>query len=228
MTERSNIILVHGAFQGGFLWKLLKSKLEQFGHSVWAPDLCGNSLSDHINQISELVIDGNRKFILIGHSYSGLVITGVAKRAESNIRGLVYLDAPLPVNQSGNPECLIDILGPEAENAFNRLTKDGFVEPFPSESFGLNPEIHSDIIRLHSKQSIECFYEPCPSWTYSNVPLPFPVFYIQCSPNEFNCTQLSKAREMQCNLLFIHESGHCPMITHPDELSNLIVKRIIN
>ena len=228
MAEHCNVLLVHGAFQGSFVWKFLKSKLESFGHSVWAPDLCGNSLSEHINQISELVLKENKSFIVIGHSYGGLVITGVAKRtAALNIRALVYLDAPIPVNTDGNYQSLIDILGPEAAEAFNKRTKDQFVDPFPPESFGLDSEIHSDIIRLHSRQSIKCFSDPGPSWNYSTEPLIFPVFYIQCSPNEFNCKQLSKAKAMNFNLLFLHESGHCPMITHVDELFNLLANSVL-
>lgn len=230
MAEPCNVILVHGAFQGSFAWKFLKSKLESYGHSVWAPDLCGNTLSEDITQISEIIFKENRSFIVIGHSYGGLVVTGVAKRtaaAALKIRALVYLDAPIPVSIVGNSQSLIEILGPEAAEAFNKRTKDQFVDPFPSESFGLDSEIHSDIISLHSKQSIECFSEPCPSWNYSTDPLPFPVFYIQCSPNEFNCKQLSKAKALKFNLLFIHESGHCPMITHVDELFNLLANSVL-
>ena len=131
------------------------------------------------------------------------------------------------MNSTGNSESLIDILGPEAEQAFNQRTKDGFVDPFPSESFGLDPEINSDIINLHSKQSIGCFSEPGPSWKYSTDPLPFPLFYIQCFPNEFNSKQVSKAKAINSQVLFIHESGHCPMITHTNELFNLLVKSIL-
>ena len=145
-----------------------------------------------------------------------------------NIRALVYLDAPIPASTVGDSQSLIDILGPEAAEDFYKRTKDQFVDPFPSESFGLDPEIHSEIISLHSKQSIECFSEPVPSWNYSTDPLPpFPVFYIQCSPNEFNCKQLSKTKAMNFNLLFIHESGHCPMITHVDEFFNLLANSVL-
>lgn len=227
MTDHYNFLLIHGAFQGSFAWKFFKSKLESSGHYVCAPDLCGVTLSEHINQIYEIVLSENRQFIVIGHSYGGLVITGVAQRADSNIRALIYLDAPIPANATGDPESLIDILGHEAAEAFNQRTSNGFVDPFPPEAFGLDSEIHTDVIRLHSRQSIKCFTEPGPTWKYATFPLKFPVFYIQCSPNEFNSKQLYKAQAMDFFTLLIHDSGHCPMITHPNELFLLILKGLL-
>jgi pimeloyl-ACP methyl ester carboxylesterase len=227
MTDYYNFLLIHGAFQGSFVWERLKSKLESSGHYVCAPDLCGITLSEHLNQIYELVLRENKQFIVIGHSYGGLVITGVAQKVNSNIRALIYLDAPIPANASGDSQSLIDILGYEAAEAFIQRTSNGFVDPFPPEAFGLNSKIHSDIIRLHSRQSIKCFTEPCPSWKYSSFPLNFPVFYVQCSPNEFNEKQLCKAQAMNFYILLIHDSGHCPMITHPNELLLLILKGIL-
>jgi pimeloyl-ACP methyl ester carboxylesterase len=227
MTERCNFVLVHGAFQGAFVWKFLKSKLETSGHSVWAPDLHGNSLSEHIKQISELLLKVSEPVILIGHSYGGLVITGVARKAGKNIRSLVYLDAPIPANPTGEDQSLFDILGPGAMEAFTERTINGFVEPFPAESFGLDPSLHSDIINLHSRQSIKCFSESGPAWNCSTDTFSFPVFYIQCSPNDFNNQQILKAQAMNWKLLLLPESGHCPMITHVDELYNLIKNSII-
>jgi pimeloyl-ACP methyl ester carboxylesterase len=81
-------------------WDGTVSALTAHNHRVFAPtrkDEHSCHLSDHIEQVCELMVENNlRDVILVGHSYGGMIITGVAARMPERIRRLVYLDAALP------------------------------------------------------------------------------------------------------------------------------------
>lgn len=104
----ANFVLVHGSFHGGWCWKPVVDRLEALGHRVLAPSLSGlaerrDELSDridlytHVEDIVEAVRAAElNQFVLCGHSYGGMVITGVAERLVNAIAGIVYLDALIP------------------------------------------------------------------------------------------------------------------------------------
>lgn len=107
-SSKSVYVLVHGAWHGGWCWKKIKALLEARGHIVYTPTLTGLgershlltpevNLSTHIQDIvSMLEYEDLNNVILVGHSYAGMVISGVAERASSRLSHLVYLDAYLP------------------------------------------------------------------------------------------------------------------------------------
>lgn len=104
----ANYVLAHGAWGGSWCFDTLAKALEDSGHKVCVVDLkgLGNradalspaiTLTDHINDVVEQVADaGFARFILAGHSYGGMVITGAASLLGSRIDALVYIDAFLP------------------------------------------------------------------------------------------------------------------------------------
>lgn len=217
------LILIHGAFQGGFVWRSLSARLETLGHTVYAPTLSGNSLTEHINQISNLIHThaGEEQIVLLGHSYGSLVVTGVAKRLAAQIQGLIYLDAPIPFDSTGEPQSLLDILGPGPTEFFMQQTTNGLVSPFPPAAFGLDDSTHSEIIAQHTSQALDCFTEKGLSWSLDDKPS-FPITYIQCAPNEFTDQQVTKAKTLNWDIKTLPASGHCPMITHPGPLLQLL------
>jgi pimeloyl-ACP methyl ester carboxylesterase len=104
----ATFVLVHGSTFGGWCWKETAADLRAVGHEVYAPSLTGLgersyllgpevSLSSHIRDISDLLFYADlRDVVLVGHSYGGMVITGVAEHAAGRLTRLVYLDAFLP------------------------------------------------------------------------------------------------------------------------------------
>jgi len=100
-------VLVHGAWHGGWCWRRVADRLQQAGHRVFAPTLTGVGerrhelraevdLETHIQDIlGVLEAEELEDAVLVGHSYAGLVISGVAARARKRLRRLVYLDALL-------------------------------------------------------------------------------------------------------------------------------------
>src|SRR3954447_2257025 len=113
-------VLVHGGGHGGWCYQRVARLLRSDGHEVHAPTLTGLGershlvgpqvdLDMHIRDVVALLhFEDLRDVILVGHSYGGMVITGVADRASDRIGRLVYLDAATPVNN----QSLLDVTGP--------------------------------------------------------------------------------------------------------------------
>lgn len=93
-------IYTENGHMGASYWDGTVDALLSEGHRVFAPTLLDeftNNLTDHINQICALIVENDLKdVILVGHSYGGFVITGVADRMPERIRFLVYLDSGVP------------------------------------------------------------------------------------------------------------------------------------
>lgn len=112
-------VLVHGGGHGGWCYQPVARVLRAKGHEVYAPSLTGLAerehlmsadidLNTHITDIVKLLqYEDLRDVILVGHSYGGMVITGVADRATDRIANVVYLDAAYPMNG----QSLVDVAG---------------------------------------------------------------------------------------------------------------------
>jgi pimeloyl-ACP methyl ester carboxylesterase len=103
-------VLVHGAWGGGWDWKHVADLLTADGNTVFRPTLTGQGehsnlastnldLDTHIQDIVNVILWENlHDVVLVGHSYGGMVITGVADRVPDRIKHLIYVDAILPEN----------------------------------------------------------------------------------------------------------------------------------
>jgi pimeloyl-ACP methyl ester carboxylesterase len=114
-------LLVHGAWGGSWMWARLAQLLRGQGHEVFAPSLTGIgerthlgspavNLSTHVNDVlGTIEYERLSDFVLVGHSYGGMVVTAVADRVPEKIRSLVYLDAFVPKDG----QSLLDLARPE-------------------------------------------------------------------------------------------------------------------
>jgi pimeloyl-ACP methyl ester carboxylesterase len=143
----ANFVLVHGAWHGGWCWARVERILRDAGHQVFASTLTGLgervhlasadiNLDTHIDDIlGVLEWEELEDVVLCGHSYGGMVITGVAERAAHRIDTLVYLDAFVP--EAG--QSVFELMGSERAAAIRAQasrTGDGWrVDPVPAEAF---------------------------------------------------------------------------------------------
>ena len=116
-------VLVHGGGHGGWCYQRVARILRSAGHEVYTPTMTGLGershlltsdidLDLHIRDITAVLqYEDLNDVILVGHSYGGMVITGVADRAADRVSRLVYLDAANPVNN----QSLLDVAGPIIE-----------------------------------------------------------------------------------------------------------------
>src|SRR5689334_6523580 len=109
MAGRSKIFLLcHGAWSGGWSWKKMHPLMAQAGHRLVAPTYTGLGerehlanpaidLDTHIQDILNVIrFEDLDDIVLLGHSYGGMVATGVADRARERVTQLIYLDAFVP------------------------------------------------------------------------------------------------------------------------------------
>ena len=143
-------VLVTGAWHGSWCWKRVRERLARQGHAVFTPTLTGLcerrhlltpevNLDTHIDDIANLIRwEQLEQVVLVGHSYGGCVISGVADRLAGKISALVYLDAFV----LENGQSLHDTLPPEARQMQldgAQATGDGWrVPPIPAASFNVN------------------------------------------------------------------------------------------
>ncbi|MES1975646.1 MAG: alpha/beta fold hydrolase [Pseudomonadota bacterium] len=144
--QRQNFVLVHGAFHGGWCWRRVSDRLWDAGGRVFTPTLtglgdrshlvdAGIDLTLHVADITNLIVWKDlQDVILCGHSYAGMVISGVAEQIPERLRALVYLDALKPAPGAR----LWDYLTPEGQSAFDRDTSDGLIVPKSAAAFRVN------------------------------------------------------------------------------------------
>lgn len=144
----STFVLIAGGWHGGWCWRKVTPFLRAAGHEVHAPTLTGLGerihlaspavdLTTHVQDVvNVLEYEDLREVVLVGHSYGGMVITGVADRAAERLAHLVYLDAFVPADG----QSAVDLIGPEARQfveARVRAEGDGWrlpsIAPMPWE-----------------------------------------------------------------------------------------------
>ena len=111
-----NYVLVHGAWHTGNELEAVAALIRSEGHAVHCPTVAGNrpnddrsktGLADAIASIERYIAEGDLNEVrLVGHSYGGMVITGVADKIGPRIQRLVYVNAFVPMNG----ECLNDMV----------------------------------------------------------------------------------------------------------------------
>jgi len=107
-ASKPTIVIVHGAWGGSWAWRKVDALLRDKGFNVYRPQLTGMGervhlkrpdigLTTHIDDVVNTILyEDLRDIILVGHSYGGMVISGVADRVPDRIKRLVYLDALVP------------------------------------------------------------------------------------------------------------------------------------
>jgi pimeloyl-ACP methyl ester carboxylesterase len=104
----ATFLVCHGAWSAGWAWKKLHPLMAACGHRLVAPTYTGLGervhlanpsidLETHVQDILNVIrYEDLRDIVLVGHSYGGMVATGVADRARDRISQLIYVDAFVP------------------------------------------------------------------------------------------------------------------------------------
>jgi pimeloyl-ACP methyl ester carboxylesterase len=232
-SGKKTYVLVHGAWHGGWCWKRVTPLLRAAGHDVYTPTLTGlgerahlggldTNLDVHIQDVLMTIqAEELSDIILVGHSYAGMVVTGVADRIPSLIKHLIYLDAFVPENGKS----LVDYVAPERQAGFIKVGREtGYVTSLPMRLLGVtDPEDTAWVSRRLVKQSFQTFSQPVRLF---NVGEPrFPRTYIYCSqPPTGSFDRFADTIKNNPKWTF-HEmkTGHDAMITDPDGLTKILL-----
>ncbi len=159
-SRRTTFVLVHGAWHGGWCWRRVADRLAARGHYVVAPTLSGvgersHLASDAINLTTQINdVTGEIKWkdldgiVLVGHSYGGMVVTGVAEQLRERIAAIVYLDAFLPEDgQSAG-----DVIGVPS-------WPEHLAAPISATAFGVNAADRAWVDSKMTPHPVGCFTE---------------------------------------------------------------------
>lgn len=230
----SIFVLAHGAWHGGWVWQRVAPLLREAGHQVYAPTLTGVSdrahvlspavgLSTHIEDVKALLFaEDLRDVVVVGHSYAGQVITGVADRVPERVGRRIYLDAF--VGDDG--EAAIDLL-PETVAGHYResVVGQGFGWLIPVRSLQvLGVTEQSDLEWLSPRLTPHPWRAYSEPLTLSGVADSVPAAYIECTDwmRVFQ-PQAQRAADRGWPVYDL-ATGHEAMVTAPQALAELLVK----
>jgi pimeloyl-ACP methyl ester carboxylesterase len=157
----ASFVVVHGAWGGGWEWRDVARLLQADGHEVSRVTLTGLgdrchgvredlNLDTHVEDVvRHLRFEGLRDVVLVGHSYGGMVVTGVADRVPERVAKLVYVDALVP----RDGEAVFDLLPPDWGVAVRDAAVDGAVPPPPADD--LHPAWYAARARAHPLAAFE-------------------------------------------------------------------------
>jgi pimeloyl-ACP methyl ester carboxylesterase len=229
------IVLAHGAWSAAWAWKKVRPLMAAAGHQFFAPTYTGlgerahlarpeNDLETHIQDVlGVLKCEELRNVLLIGHSYGGMVATGVADRAAERVAQVIYLDAFVP--EDG--QSLFDLVPSEHRQRQLDSVKagDGWrvaPNPVPPDT---SEEDAAWVMKFRMPQSVKCFSQPVRLHAKPRLPRT----YIQCMRYAERGPFGQVAARARAEGWPLHEldASHSPNVTAPDALMALL-QRILS
>lgn len=227
------IVLVHGAWGGGWIWRRVIGPLRAAGHEVHAVTLTGDGerahlrrpdidLDTHIADVIGLIeAEELENVVLVGHSYGGMVITGAGAELQAahhgRLGGMVYVDAMVPAPGEGwgvahPPEIVASRLAAAAEN------DNCLPPPDPEEGFGLSEADAAWLRRRHTPHPFGMYRQPL---HYDGALLAsVPRLFVDCNEPAYPTIAPSRQRVREEPGWQVAEipTGHFVMVTEPDAL----------
>ncbi len=231
-------VLVHGGGHGGWCYQRVARILRGSGHEVYAPTLSGLGerahllskdvdLDLHVRDVVELLFyEDLRDVILVGHSYGGMVITGVADRAAERIGRIVYLDAANPVNG----QSLVDVAGPiiEATRPLGHVVDGVELVLLPGPGAGTfygvtDPDDVAWMDERLTGHPWRCFEQPL-DLTNEDALWAIPSYHIVCTSTLATRDRALMDEARAAGRLWEIDTGHDLMITEPQKVADALVE----
>ena len=224
----ATFLVCHGAWSAGWAWKKMHPLMTAAGHRLVTPTYTGLGerahlanpsidLETHIQDILNVIhYEDLRDIVLVGHSYGGMVATGVADRARDRVAQLIYIDAFVPKDG----ERLLDLLNESERQRMRELAKagDGWrVPPNPTPP-DTPPE---DIEWLNARRvdmPIRCFETPL---KLHGGPLTLPRSYIyatRITPADTFGRFAARAKSEPGWRCHDFDASHSPAVSAPEKL----------
>ena len=238
MSPKPAIVLVHGAWGGAWIWRRVLGALRAAGHEVHAVTLSGDGerahlrhrgigLDMHLADVQGLIAaEELGSLVLVGHSYGGLVITGVADRllaaAAPQLRALVYIDAMVPLpGESWSSQHSAQVVAARLASA--AVNEDALPPPDP-KGFDLDAADCDWLARRHVPHPFGMYREPLDfdagRWAR------LPRWFIDCTQPAYPtlAPMRRRVREQPGWVLREIQTGHFPMLSRPAELAAMLIE----
>jgi len=226
----TTFVLLHGAYQGGWIWGPVRQRLEAQGHRVYAPSLdgCGErahtlrlgiNTETHGAEIAKLIeMEDLNDVVLVGTSSGGMVLAAAAERARPYIARIVLADALALMDGEKIRDIVVRKGSVENDIAVGRTPEDAADSLFQD----LEPKLRQwaiDRVTLHPRA---CFYEPVKLPSFWSENWKTTVIYCTEAVNPGRPHQERAAEALGATWHEI-ETGHYPMLSTPDRLVELIL-----
>ncbi len=226
----ATFVLVHGAFQGGWIWQHVAKPLRAARHSVYAPSLdgCGErkgtvrpgiTTETHAEEIAQLLFyEDLREVVLVGTSSGGMVVCRVAELMRDRIDRLVLVDALALfdgekirdiVNRS-SPGTGALTIAPSREEAANRLFAD------------LDPATRAWALERYTPHPIGIYEQPVRLDSFWSQSWKATVIWCRHAPNPGEAHLRRAAERLKATWREL-DTGHYPMLSMPDALAGILV-----
>ena len=231
-------VLVHGGGHGGWCYQRVARILRAAGHDVYTPTLTGLGerahlldhrvdLNRHIEDVvAVLHFEDLRDVILVGHSYGGMVITGIADRAADRVGKLVYLDAANPVNG----QSLVDVSGPiiEAVRPMGAIVNGIELVLLPGPDAGLLYGVTdpADLAWMADRLTGHpwvCFEQRL-ELTNEDALWAIPQYHVVCTSTLATRDPELMARARAEGRLWDIDTGHDLMLTEPERTADALLQ----
>lgn len=235
----ADFVLIHGAWHGGWCWTHVAGMLSNYGHRVFAPSLTGCAdrghllspqvtLATHVDDVIRLIeFESLHDCILVGHSYGGNVISGVADQLRERVAHYVFLDAAVPEDDAPSfswSQPHSELTRQARRAAIANQGRGLFFPAPPVEAFG--------ILDKDQASWVEKRLSPMPASLYDSV-LPIKQGATRGLPRTYAAARLPVYETMRAT----HDrmradptwryleiaTGHDMMVSAPGEVSNLLL-----
>jgi len=227
----ATFVLIHGAYQGGWIWQKVAGHLRAKGHTVYAPTLdgCaerkhqvrkGITTETHADEIAELLFyEDIRDAVMVGTSTGGMVMCRVGELARERIRRLVFPDSVALMDGEKLPDFVARPLAVVTELTAGLPQHDVETRLFKEFDPGLRAWTAARIAPhprspMDDPVTLPSFWSQ--SWTAS-------VIYCRRSPNPPVALQRRTAERLGASWDEL-DTGHYPMLSMPGPLADLIAK----
>lgn len=227
----TTFVLIHGAFQGGWIWKPTAERLRAAGHLVWTPTLdgcaerkeqvrAGITTESHADEIAGLLFYQDlRDVVLVGTSTGGMVMARAAELARERVARLVFADALALLDGEKLPDI---VKRPTAVNT--ELTTGQPRQDIENRLFSaFDPETRRWAVERCTAHPIATMTAPVSLPTFWRQSWNAAVIYCAKSVNPPRAHQRRTAERLNGRW---HEldTGHYPMLSEPEALARLIVE----
>src|SRR5215475_474410 len=223
-------VLVHGAYQGGWIWKPVAERLCAAGHTVYTPTLdgcaerhdavrVGITNTTHGREVAQLLFFQDLSaVVLVGTSSGGMVVTKAAELARDRIERLVFVDALalLPGEQVGKI-----VSRPASHTPSELTTGPGRADAEQRLFADLVPDVRAWALARYTPHPVAALEAPMEPTAFWDQPWRATVIRCRRAVNPPEAHQRRTAERLKADY---HEmdTGHYPMLRQPDELTRLL------